>query len=136
MVSTQDGYTVLGRHSSNISEWISVHIGTYCIRMDNNIVQQPDKMLKIVETKLVNSLRNFSKGYNNAVELINRKGCLVFPHRSLSQVMALKTIEISAVHRGSMKSYEIRVWGVFTQSWDIFPHVPACNLDNAVRLQG
>ena len=35
MVSTQDGYTVLGRHSSNISEWISVHIGTYCIRMDN-----------------------------------------------------------------------------------------------------
>ena len=37
MVSTQDGYTVLGRHSSNISEWISVHIGTYCIRMDNTI---------------------------------------------------------------------------------------------------
>ena len=40
MVSTQDGYTVLGRHSSNISEWISVHIGTYCIRMDNNTNEQ------------------------------------------------------------------------------------------------
>ena len=36
MVSTQDGRIVLGRHSSSISEWISVHIGTYCIRMDNS----------------------------------------------------------------------------------------------------
>ena len=39
MVSTQDGHTVLGRHSSSISEWISVHIGTYCIRMDNRVHQ-------------------------------------------------------------------------------------------------
>ena len=40
MVSTQDGHTVLGRHSSSISEWISVHIGTYCIRMDNTALSK------------------------------------------------------------------------------------------------
>ena len=38
MVSTWDGCNVLDKHSSSISEWITVHIGMYCIRMDNNTV--------------------------------------------------------------------------------------------------
>ena len=33
MVSTWDGCNVLDTHSSSISEWITVHIGMYCIRV-------------------------------------------------------------------------------------------------------
>ena len=36
MVSTWDGCNVLDTHSSSISEWITVHIGMYCIRVDNS----------------------------------------------------------------------------------------------------
>ena len=40
MVSTWDGCNVLDKHSSSISEWITVHIGMYCIRMDNTVEQR------------------------------------------------------------------------------------------------
>ena len=43
MVSTWDGCNVLDKHSSSISEWITVHIGMYCIRMDNKIIEQTEK---------------------------------------------------------------------------------------------
>ena len=70
MVSTQDGYTVLGRHSSNISEWISVHIGTYCIRMDNRFVTEKTfNLLQEIEIML----RKLAQGFNKPSKTVTIK---------------------------------------------------------------